>query len=86
MRLPAVSPEVLSSFEQAFTAKRSEKDQRNLIRKLLFNSGGGPCERPLCQSSMDVAEWQWQNTAEWFKFFELHTAVHGMWAYLSCIQ
>ena len=40
MRLPAVSPEVLGSFEQAFTAKRSEKDQRNLIRKLLFNSGG----------------------------------------------
>ena len=39
MRLPAVSQEVLGSFEQAFNAKRSEKDQRNLIRKLLFNSG-----------------------------------------------
>ena len=41
MKLPAVSPEVLGSFEQAFSAKRSEKDQRNLIRKLLFNSGEG---------------------------------------------
>ena len=41
MKLPAVNPEVLGSFEQAFGAKRSEKDQRNLIRKLLFNSGKG---------------------------------------------
>ena len=39
MKLPAVSLEVLGSFEQAFSAKRSEKDQRNVIRKLLFNSG-----------------------------------------------
>ena len=39
LRLPAVGPEMLSSFEQAFLSKRSEKDQRNLIRKLLFNSG-----------------------------------------------
>ena len=44
MKLPAVSLEVLGSFEQAFSAKRSEKDQRNLIRKLLFNSGESHAE------------------------------------------
>ncbi len=39
LRLLAVGPELLNSFQEAFTSKRSEKDQRNLIRKLLFNSG-----------------------------------------------
>ena len=38
-----MGPEMLSSFEQAFMSKRSEKDQRNLIRKLLFNSGAKSC-------------------------------------------
>lgn len=42
LRLPAVGTEMLASFEAAFMAKRSEKDQRNLIRKLLFNSGAVP--------------------------------------------
>lgn len=55
MRLPAVTPEVLGSFEQAFTAKRSEKDQRNLIRKLLFNSGGGPVRG---HSAYSTYQWQ----------------------------
>lgn len=45
LRLPAVGPEMLSSFEQAFASKRSEKDQRNLIRKLLFNSGTSTVKR-----------------------------------------
>ena len=56
MKLPAVSPEVLGSFEQAFSAKRSEKDQRNLIRKLLFNSGEGRVE-----GSSATAACQWQS-------------------------
>lgn len=39
-----MGPEMLNSFEQAFVSKRSEKDQRNLIRKLLFNSGAKPSD------------------------------------------
>lgn len=51
LRLPAVTPEMLAGFEQAFTAKRSEKDQRNLIRKLLFNSGECSCPEPWTRRS-----------------------------------
>ena len=39
LRLPAVSAEVVAGFEAAMMGTRSEKDQRNLIRRLLFNSG-----------------------------------------------
>ena len=42
LRLPAVSAEVVAGFEAAMMGTRSEKDQRNLIRRLLFNSGTGP--------------------------------------------
>ena len=34
-----MTPEVLSGFESALMSTRSEKDQRNHIKKLLFNSG-----------------------------------------------
>ena len=52
LRLPAVGTEMLASFEAAFTAKRSEKDQRGLIRKLLFNSGAAPLHSPIVLSHM----------------------------------
>ena len=39
LRLPAVTPGVGADFERALAKSRSEKDQRNLIKRLLFNSG-----------------------------------------------
>ncbi len=47
LRLPAVGAEMLASFEAAFVARRSEKDQRGLIRRLLFNSGAAPLHLPV---------------------------------------
>lgn len=39
LRLPAVTGEVLAGFEVAMMGTRSERDQRNHIKRLLFNSG-----------------------------------------------
>jgi exportin-5 len=41
MSLPNIDEDALSSFHQAMRSKGSEKDQRNLVRKLLLRSGGG---------------------------------------------
>ncbi|BDA43725.1 Exportin-5 [Coccomyxa sp. Obi] len=39
LRLPSVNEDVVAGFEAAMMATRSDKDQRNLIKRLLFNSG-----------------------------------------------
>ena len=39
LRLPSVNEDVVAGFEAAMMASRSDKDQRNLIKRLLFNSG-----------------------------------------------
>lgn len=38
--LPNINEQVLDGFHQAMRTKNSEKDQRNLVRKLLLRSGG----------------------------------------------
>ena len=88
MKLPAVSPEVLGSFEQAFSAKRSEKDQRNLIRKLLFSSGEGRVE-----GSSATAACQWQSRSGmalqcspiFSYFYLLYELCTGVFAVCVCI-
>lgn len=39
LRLPSVNEDAVAGFEAAMMATRSDKDQRNLIKRLLFNSG-----------------------------------------------
>jgi len=40
LSLPNIDQGILASFHQAMQTKNSEKDQRNLVRKLLLRSGG----------------------------------------------
>ena len=42
LALPSITPEVLQKFQQEVCATQSEKEQRNIIRKLLLQSGTPP--------------------------------------------
>ena len=39
LALPSITPEVLQKFQQEVGVTHSEKEQRNIIRKLLLQSG-----------------------------------------------
>ncbi len=74
LRLPAVSAEVVAGFEAAMMATRSEKDQRNLIRRLLFNSG----QPPAAIACLCVRQGMWHTMAS----HPLSLSCTGHWAHI----